>query len=146
MKGLSSQVFREVGALSRMIQTMSDREFKGFELQKGQFIFVTRICENPGISPAHLSQLLFVDKGTTSKAVKKLEMSGFVERRPDERDGRSWRLHPTSLAGEVYERLIEREERFIDRAFRDFSSGEREAVLGLIRRMGVNVAREWKGE
>ena len=41
---LTSDVLRQIGTLSRDIQ------FKKYDLQRNQFIFLTRICEHAGIS------------------------------------------------------------------------------------------------
>ena len=58
--------------LARSIQSISDVKFKEFNLQRGQFIFLTRVCENPGFNQIDLSNLLKVDKTTTTKAIQKL--------------------------------------------------------------------------
>jgi DNA-binding MarR family transcriptional regulator len=70
VKKLDSCLLREIGVLLRVIHYVSDVKYKELKLQKGQFTFLTRICENPGISFVELSNMLKVDKTTTTKAVK----------------------------------------------------------------------------
>ena len=144
MNTLSSQILREIGALSRMIQTMNDTAFKKYDLQKGQFIFITRICENPGINHACLTGMLHVDKGTTTKAVQKLEKLGYIEKRRDHEDSRSQKIYPTALAREVYVDMLEKEENLISRAFHGLSETEQKQVVTLIHSMRSNIEEEWK--
>ena len=66
---MNSDILREIGTLSRCIHFISDVKFKEISLQKGQFTFLTRICENQGINQIDLSNLLKVDKTTTTKAI-----------------------------------------------------------------------------
>ncbi|WP_407928500.1 hypothetical protein [Clostridium guangxiense] len=65
-------ILRKIGTLSRCIHSISDIKFKGINLQKGQFTFLTRICENQGVNQIGLSKLLKVDKTTTTKAIQKI--------------------------------------------------------------------------
>lgn len=56
------KVLRFVGALYRSINSKADSKYKQFNLQKGQYMFITRVCENPGINFMDLSNMLKVDK------------------------------------------------------------------------------------
>ncbi|WP_376774609.1 MarR family winged helix-turn-helix transcriptional regulator [Clostridium thailandense] len=88
MKTLDSHILREIGTLFRCIHSISDIKFKEINLQKGQFIFLTRICENQGINQIDLSNLLKVDKTTTTKAIQKLIEAGYIEKKRDDNDKR----------------------------------------------------------
>lgn len=98
---LESTLLREVGSLSRCLHSFMDVRFRQYHLQRGQFIFLTRICEHPGIGQAALTAMCCVDKGTTSKAVRKLRESQYITCEADETDGRAVKLYPTS-AGNPY--------------------------------------------
>ncbi len=149
-KTLKNPILREIGSLSRTIHTKSDLKFKSCHLQKGQFIFLTRICENPGINYIHLSHLLRVDKTTTTKAVQKLIDSGYLYKQKDISDSRAFQLFPTPKALEVYELLIEDENANIDLCFKGFTAVEIEQTSQLIKRMCANMEVVWyhlkKGE
>ena len=47
---LKDVILREIGALTRTIHAIIEIQFKTINLQKGQSIYLTRICENPGIN------------------------------------------------------------------------------------------------
>lgn len=144
MGGLDSDVLREIGSLSRCIHSISDLKFKELNLQKGQFTFLTRICENQGINQIDLSNLLKVDKTTTTKAVQKLIEAGYIHKKRDDIDKRMWRLHPKKKALEIYTFIIEEENRNIEGCFNGFSMEEKELVNKLVKKMRENIENDWK--
>lgn len=144
MKELDSFILREVGTLARCITSISDIKFKELDLQKGQFIFLTRVCEKPGINQIDLSNLLKVDKTTTTKAIQKLIQAGYINKKRDAIDKRMWRLYPEQRALEAYEAIIQEENRCIELCFNDFSSEEKKLVFNLVERMRKNIENNWK--
>jgi DNA-binding MarR family transcriptional regulator len=58
--------------------------------QWGILIWLER---QPGISQKELAELLEVEPITVARLIDRLEARGMVERRPDPRDRRIWRLH-----------------------------------------------------
>lgn len=144
MKALHSDIFREIGTLSRCIHSISDLKFKEINLQKGQFTFLTRICENKGINQVDLSNLLKVDKTTTTKAIQKLIEAGYIGKKRDEMDNRMWRLYPKEKALEIYTFIIEEENRNIQVCFNNFSVEEKELVSKLVKKMRENIENDWK--
>lgn len=71
-------ILREIGSISRMLESIANIEFIEFQLSKGQYIYLVRIYENEGIVPERLAKLIKVDRTTLSRAVKKLEENGFI--------------------------------------------------------------------
>lgn len=141
---LDNEVLREVGMLARCIQSISDIKFREINLQRGQFAFLTRICEDPGVNLIDLSNLLKVDKTTTTKAVQKLMKENYVVRERNNEDKRGWHLFPSVKAKEIYPYIIQEENRNIEVCFKGLSLEEREMVCRLLRRMRENVEHDWK--
>lgn len=141
---LRSDILREIGALSRCIHSINDVKFKEINLQKGQFPFLTRICENHAINLIDLSNLLKVDKTTTTKAVQKLIEAGYIYKERDTIDKRVWRLYPKDKAKEVYTFIIEEENRSIEVCFNCFTLEEKELVNNMVKRMRENIENDWK--
>ncbi|MDO7203460.1 MarR family transcriptional regulator [Paraclostridium bifermentans] len=83
---MSYLILREIGKIARCLQTISDVEFREIGLEKGQYLFLVRICENPGINQEVLSNLLNVDRTTTAKAIKKLVEKDYVIKRHNAND------------------------------------------------------------
>ena len=134
---------REVGQLSRTVHSISDLKFKELNLQKGQFIFLTRVCENPGINLISLSNILKVDKTTTTKAIQKLIKEGYINKEQDEIDKRIYRLNPTEKALEIYNLVVEEENRNIETCFCGFTEEEKRIVYELVKKMRENIEQEW---
>ena len=144
MKKLDNPILREVGTLSRCIHTISDTKFRDLDLQKGQFIFLTRVCENPGINQIDLSNLLKVDKTTTAKALQKLIDAGYIRKTRDNQDKRMWRLYAEAQGLDTYNQLIEEENRNIAVCFTHFTDAEKETALALIKKMCDNIENDWQ--
>lgn len=130
--------------LARCIQSISDIKFREIKLQRGQFIFLTRICEYPGINLVDLSNILKVDKATTTKAVQKLMKENYVLRARNDTDKRGWHLFPSIKAQEVYQYIIQEENRNIEICFTGLSLEERDNIYLLLKRMRENIEQDWK--
>lgn len=143
MEKLENDLLRNIGVLSRAINYISDVKYKEFNLQKGQFIFLTRICENHKINFIDLSNMLKVDKTTTTKAVKKLIDLGYIYREADAFDRRSYNLQPTSIGVDIYNNIINEENRQIDVCLNGFNSDEMELALKLVDKMSKNIETDW---
>ncbi|MBP2630594.1 MAG: transcriptional regulator, MarR family [Firmicutes bacterium] len=141
---LKNEILRDVGTLARCVQSISDIKFRELNLQRGQFIFLTRICECPGINFIELSNMLKVDKATTTKAVQKLMAEEYVVRKRDLEDKRMWHLFPVARAEKVYDYIIQEENRRIASCLSDFSDEEKTMAEHLIKRMGQNIEQDWK--
>ena len=107
-------------------------KYRELSLQKGQFIFLTRICENKGINFIELT-----------KAVKKLIEAGYINKEQDEKDKREYKLYPTKKALEVYDLIITEENRNIDICMEGLTKKEREVVENLLEKMSENAAKDW---
>ncbi len=42
------EILREIGMIARALDSISNIEFKEYELTKGQYLYLVRICESPG--------------------------------------------------------------------------------------------------
>lgn len=71
-------ILRNIGIISRALDSISNIEFKELNLNKGQFVYLVRICENPGIIQEQLVEMLKIDRATASRAIKNLEKHDFI--------------------------------------------------------------------
>lgn len=141
MVRLSQTILREIGAIARSVQSSSDLKYKALGLQKGQYVFLTRICENPGVGPNRLAELARVDKTTATKAAQKLEDLGYVRRKLDGADGRARLLFPTAKAGRTYQALIADENELLDVCLSGFGASEVRLAAALLERIRGNLDR-----
>ena len=144
MSKLHNDLLRDIGTLARTIHYLNDLQFKELALQRGQFIFLTRICENAGINQNELSLLLKVDKSTTAKAVQKLITAGYITRQRCSTDQRHWQLFPAEKSLVLYNRIIAAENNSLQLCLHNFTQTEHKEVHRLIKKMCANLEAEWQ--
>ena len=141
---MMKDILREIGMIARALDSISNIEFKEHDLTKGQYLYLVRICENPGIIQEKLAEMIKVDRTTAARAIKKLEMKGFIERRDDEYNKKIKKLFPTEKGNEVFP-FIKRENDHSNRvALEGFSEGEAETIFNLLQRVRKNVEKDWE--
>jgi DNA-binding MarR family transcriptional regulator len=140
MKG----ILREIGMIARALDSISNIEFKEYDLTKGQYLYLVRICENPGIIQEKVAEMIKVDRTTASRAIKKLEINGFIEKKEDNQNKKIKKLFPTDKGEAVYP-FIKRENDHSDlMALEGFSDSEEEMILNLLQRVRANVEKDWE--
>ncbi|SDE58414.1 MarR family protein [Fontibacillus panacisegetis] len=77
------KILGEIGMIARALDSISNIEFKEYDLTKGQYLYIVRICENPGIIQEKLAEMIKIDRTTAARAIKKLEINGFIEKKED---------------------------------------------------------------
>ncbi|MFB9760894.1 MarR family winged helix-turn-helix transcriptional regulator [Ectobacillus funiculus] len=138
------EILREIGMIARALDSISNIEFKEFELTKGQYLYLVRICENPGIIQEKLAEMIKVDRTTAARAIKKLEMNGFIEKKEDKHNKKNKKLFPTEKGKNVYP-FIKREHDYSDIvALEGFSETEIETIFNLLQRVRKNVEKDWE--
>ncbi|MEF3306864.1 MarR family winged helix-turn-helix transcriptional regulator [Paenibacillus sp. GYB003] len=137
-------ILREIGMIARALDSISNIEFKEYDLTKGQYLYLVRICENPGIIQEKLAEMIKVDRTTAARAVQKLEMNGFIEKKDDEHNKKINKLFPTEKGKTVYP-FIKRENDHSNRAaLAGFSEREAETLSHLLHRVRKNVEVDWE--
>lgn len=89
---------RHISHLSMEIRRYLQRELDPYGIGPGQFHFLICLYHRDGISQEELTDLLMVDKATTTRAVSRLEKSGYITRDRDETDKRRYRVRLTEKA------------------------------------------------
>lgn len=130
-----------MGSIARILQTRNDARFHALGLQKGQNIFLTRLCENPDTTVVKLAKLARVDQTTATKAVQKLEAAGYVTRTPHPDDRRSQTLGPTDRAEQAYDLIVAAENHDLAQGLAGFSPREADQLLGFLTRIRENLDR-----
>lgn len=138
------EILREIGMIARALDSISNLEFKEYDLTKGQYLYLVRICENPGIIQEKLAEMIKVDRTTVSRAIKKLEMNSFIEKKEDEHNKKIKRLFPTDKGKQVFP-IIKRENDYSNSvALTGFTEREAETIFHLLKRMRKNIEIDWE--
>ncbi|QUG41812.1 winged helix-turn-helix transcriptional regulator [Psychrobacillus sp. INOP01] len=138
------EILREIGMIARALDSVSNIEFKEFDLTKGQYLYLVRICECPGIIQEKLAEMIKVDRTTAARAIKKLEINGFIEKKEDKHNKKIKKLFPTEKGKNVYP-LIKRENDYSNIvALEGFSEIEVENIFNLLYRVRRNIEKDWE--
>lgn len=141
---IMKEILREVGMIARSLDSISNIEFKQYDLTRGQYLYLVRICENPGIIQEKLAEMIKVDRTTAARAIKKLELNGFIEKNEDLHNKKIKKLLPTEKGQAVYP-LIKRENDYSNSvALSGFSESEAETLVHLLQRVRSNVEKDWE--
>ena len=79
--------------IARLLRVDADKRARSHGMTRAQWGILIWLERQPGISQKELAELLEVEPITVARLVDRLERRGMVERRPDPRDRRIWRLH-----------------------------------------------------
>jgi DNA-binding MarR family transcriptional regulator len=138
------EILREIGMIARALDSISNIEFKELELTKGQYLYLVRICENPGIIQEKVAEIIKVDRTTAARAIKKLEMNDFIEKKDDEQNKKINKLYPTEKGKKVYP-FIKRENDYSNTvALEGLTEREIETIFDLLQRVRKNIEKDWE--
>ncbi|PTL38070.1 MarR family winged helix-turn-helix transcriptional regulator [Alkalicoccus saliphilus] len=139
-----TNILREIGMIARALDSISNIEFKEFDLTKGQYLYLVRICENPGIIQDKLAEMIKVDRTTTARSVQKLEMNGFIEKQEDPHNRKIKKLLPTEKGKKVYPMIIRENDFSNSKALEGFSKEEADTLFHLLQRTRKNIEKDWE--
>ncbi|RNF40360.1 MarR family winged helix-turn-helix transcriptional regulator [Planococcus salinus] len=139
-----TKILREIGMIARALDSISNIEFKELDLMKGQYLYVVRICENPGIIQEQLLDMIKVDRSTATRAIQKLEQSGFIEKNEDPQNKKIKRLFPTDKGNRVYPLIIRENEHSNLVALEGFTPQEKDAAHEYLHRIRKNIEKDWE--
>lgn len=138
-----AEILRGIGMIARALDSISNIEFKEVDLTRGQYLYLVRICENPGIIQEKLAEMIKVDRTTTARAIKKLESNGMIERLEDKENKKIKKLYPTKKGAEIYPFII-RENNYSNAvALNGLSDEEAKQLEYLLKKVCKNISEDW---
>jgi MarR family transcriptional regulator for hemolysin len=91
--------------VARLIRIDADRRAGCHGMTRAQWILLIWLERQPGITQKELAGVIEVEPITVARLIDRLEAAELVERRPDPRDRRIWRLHLLPAAIPVLRQL-----------------------------------------
>jgi DNA-binding MarR family transcriptional regulator len=141
---MSEQILRQIGTIARAFDSIANIEFKDMQLNRGQYLFLTRIAEQPGIIANQLAALLSVDRTTTARSVQKLVKQGLVVKEADPVNQKIKHLQATT-AGRKLVAIIERENEFSNQSVTAGLTVEQQKELAdLLQVLVKNASQSWQ--
>jgi MarR family transcriptional regulator for hemolysin len=93
--------------VARLLRVDADKRARMHGMTRAQWAILIWLERQPGISQKELSEILEVEPISVARLIDRLEARGMVERRPDPRDRRIWRLHLLAPARDVLHEIDE---------------------------------------
>lgn len=132
---------RYISVLHRQANVFYSKEFSKFEFGSGQYMFMIHLYKHDGISQEELSDLINIDKGTTAKAIKKLEELNYIERRKDSDDKRINRIYLTKKALDIKEDFFDTLSKWESILTDNLSQEEILQGLNILKKLSQNIKR-----
>lgn len=128
-----------ISLLHRKGSIFINRELSNYGIGSGQFMFLLELYIQDGRNQEELSERLKIDKGTTARALKKLEGQGFITRLKDECDKRSNKIYLTQKAKDVQENVYDILDEWNKKLRESLSKEEEDIVEKLLMKVCNNI-------
>jgi DNA-binding MarR family transcriptional regulator len=124
-----------IADVARMMRSAFDRRVRRIGLTRPQWQVLSLLHRRPGLSQSELAEMLEVERATAGRMIDRLQQKGWVQRRRDPADRRTWRLHLTAEAEAVQAGMGGIAAEMIDDAMATLHPGEREALAEMLGRV-----------
>ncbi|SDN53152.1 DNA-binding transcriptional regulator, MarR family [Paenibacillus sp. yr247] len=131
---------RWISLLYRYGQMYIGEHLKEYDIGRGQHIFLNALYKEDGLSQEELADYLKIDKGTTAKALKKLETKGYIARTVSEKDKRCNEVHLTEKALLIKDDVRKVLTDWRERLTFGLKEEEKQLALTILEKMGHNAA------
>lgn len=142
----TDMIGRWISFLYRYNQVFMDKQLGSYSIGGGQFIYLLILYMQDGISPEKLANILNIDKGTTTVAVKKLLEEGYIRREPNSKDRRSYKVYLTEKAKQIQDGFKQTLSLWTELLTEDFTEAERLEASAYLKRMNDNAVKVLKKE
>jgi len=136
-------ILRDIGIIARTLDSISNIEFKDINLSKGQFVYLVRIYENPGIIQEQLVEMLKIDRATASRAIKNMENNGLITKKSQKENKKNKLLYATEKGEELYSFIIRENEHSNSVALEGLTETEITTLVKLLDKVKNNISEDW---
>lgn len=127
-----------ISILYRQGNAFLTKKYSKYNIGSGQYMFLIQLYANDGLSQEELASRLNIDKGTTARAIKKLQNEGYIIRETDEDDKRAYKIFLTEKAKEIKEDFFQILGQWNDILTSGLTAEEVEIVLKLMKKVSNN--------
>ena len=138
------KVLREIGIIARALDSIANIEFRDLDLARGQYLYLVRIGEQPGIIQEELSDLLKVDRSTVARSVKKLADKGLIRELTDPSNQKIKKWILTEKGQALYPFILAEHAYSEKTTLKGFSQAEILQLEEWLAKMRENVAADWE--
>ena len=140
---MKEDILRQIGTIARALDSIANIEFKEMQLNRGQYLCLARIKENPGIISDHLAGMLNVDRTTAARSIKKLEQNQLIRKENDQQNKKIKHLFVTELGDKLAAR-IEKENAYSNEiVLTGLDQKQRTELAALLQIVEKNASENW---
>lgn len=129
---------RWISLLNRYSNVYMGEQLKEYNIGAGQYQFLNVLYDNEGVSQDDLACLLKMDKGTTARAISKLEENGYIERKTFSVNKRIKKIYLTEKAHCFQPKLKSILLNWSDVLTNELTCEEQKVALQLLTKMASN--------
>lgn len=127
-----------ISQIHRKSNVFITKKLSKYGLGSGQYMFLLSLYRQDGINQEALAEGLMIDKGTTARAIKKLEEVGLVYRVKDETDKRAYGVFLTHKAKDIKAEVFDILNEWEDKVTYDLSNDEKIEIMRLLKKISLN--------
>ena len=105
MIDIANSEARHLALLHRQMMKELERELAPLELGPGRYLYLFGLYIRDGRKQQELADIIGIDKAAVTRALSRLEDSGYIRRREDEKDRRATRVYLTSKSRKLRPQL-----------------------------------------
>ena len=128
-----------ISQIYRKGRTFIGKSLDEYNIGQGQVMFLLELYIQDGINQEELAEVLKIDKGTTARAIKKLEDNGFIRREKDEKDKRSNRVYLTEKGESIKENVFYILNQWDKKISEQLDKEEKELMIKLLKKVCSNI-------
>lgn len=128
--------------VARLLRVDADKRARAHGMTRAQWAILIWLDRQPGISQKELAELLEVEPITVARLIDRLEGRGMVERRPDPRDRRIWRLHLSLPAHAVLSDIHQQRAEMSAMVTQGVGDDSQASMIEALSRMKITLTRD----
>jgi MarR family transcriptional regulator for hemolysin len=132
--------------VGRLLRVDADKRARAEGMTRAQWGILLWLERQPGLSQKELAELLEVEPISVARVVDRLEARGMVERRPDPKDRRIWRLHLRPPAVPALREVHRQRAAMARRLTQGISPAALEAMTEVLIEMKTTLTHEPRGD
>jgi DNA-binding MarR family transcriptional regulator len=137
-------VAKWIAVLHRQFQIYINRELKDYDINSSEYIFLVNLYEKDGVSQEQLSTNLYINKAATTRAIRRLENLGYVERIRDPYDNRAYLVKLTTKGLKMREFIKNKLDYWTKIISSSLTAEEAADLVQKIKRMSIHALAETK--
>lgn len=138
-KSNCTNIEKYISQIYKKSRSFIGKSLEEYNVGQGQFMFLLELYIEDGRNQEELAEVLKIDKGTTARAIKKLEDNGFIIREKDEKDKRSNRVYLTEKGKNIKDNIFFVLDQWDKKMSEQLDKEERELMIKLLKKVCSNI-------